>query len=137
MGAAKAQTTIALWQERRAESKIRTIEARLADFSKRIDRLKPSEAKVVKRALLRIASIAAIEQPQFEELAGAVLTAWEGGRLRDIIEQVARMETMDAEVLVSVLTEHQVLTALHVAEAVKLKLEVVDGLRRRIAASRT
>jgi hypothetical protein len=41
---------------------------------------------------------------------------------------------MDANVLVSVLTEHQVLTALHVAEAVKLKLGVVDGLRRRIAA---
>ncbi len=58
--------------------------------------------KVVKRALLRIASIPAIDQPQFEDLAGAVLTAWEGGRLRDIIEQVARMETMDAEVLVSV-----------------------------------
>jgi hypothetical protein len=67
-------------------------------------------------------------------LAGAVLTAWEGGRLRDIIEQVARMETMDAEVLVSVRSEHQVLTALHVAEAVKLKLGVVDGLRRRIPA---
>ncbi len=41
---------------------------------------------------------------------------------------------MDADVLVSVLSEHQVLTALHIAEAVKLKLDVVDGLRRRIAA---
>jgi hypothetical protein len=65
--------------------------------------------------------------------AAAILTAWEGGRLREIIEQVARIENMDASVLVSLLSEHQVLTALHVAEAVKLKLEVVDGLRRRIA----
>lgn len=133
-GQERLKQLLALWQSRRAESKIRTIEARLANFSKRIDRLKPSEAKIVKRALLRIASVPAIDQPQFEDLAGAVLTAWEGGRLRDIIEQVSRMETMDAEVLVSVLSEHQVLTALHVAEAVKLKLEVVDGLRRRIAA---
>lgn len=133
-GQERLKQLLALWQQRRAEGKIRTIEARLADFSKRIDRLKPSERKVVKQALLRIASVAAIEQTQFEELAGAVLTAWEGGRLRDIIEQVARMETMDAGVLVSVLAEHQVLTALHVAEAVKLKLELVDGLRRRIAA---
>ena len=44
------------------------------------------------------------------------------------------MENMSAEVLVGVLTEHQVLTALHVAEAVKLKVDVVDGLRRRIEA---
>jgi hypothetical protein len=133
-GQQRLRQLLTLWQHRRAQEKIRTIEQRLANFSGRIDRLKPSEAKIVKRALLRIASIAAIDQSQFEDLAGAILTAWEGGRLRDIIEQVSRMETMNAEVLISVLTEHQVLTALHVAEAVKLKLEVVDGLRRRIDA---
>jgi hypothetical protein len=87
---------------------MRAVEARLVNFSRRIDRLKPSEAKIVKRALLRIASIPAIDQPQFEDLAGAILTAWEGGRLRDIIEQVARLETMDADVLVSVLSEIQI-----------------------------
>jgi hypothetical protein len=107
--------------------------SKLANFSRRIGRLKSSEARIVKRALLRIDSIAAIDQSQFEDLAGAILTAWEGGRLRDIIDQVAHMETMDAGMLVSVLAEHQVLSALHVAEAVKLKLDVVDGLRRRIA----
>ncbi len=133
-GQERLKQLLALWQSRRAGEKIRAIEARLSNFSRRIERLKPSEAKVVKRALLRIAAIPAIDQSQFEDLAGAVLTAWEGGRLRDIIEQVSRMETMDADVLVSVLSEHQVLTALHVAEAVKLKLDVVDGLRRRIAS---
>jgi hypothetical protein len=132
-GQRRLKQLLALWQQRRAENKIRTMEAKLATLSRRLDRLNPSERRVVKQALLRIASIAAIDQPQFEDLAGAILTAWEGGRLRDIIEQVARMETMDAGVLVSVLVEHQVLTALHVAEAVKLKVDVIDGLRRRIA----
>jgi hypothetical protein len=133
-GQDRLKQLLALWQKRRAETRMRAVEARLFNFSGRIDRLKPSEARIVKRALLRIASIAAIDQPQFEDLAAAILTAWEGGRLRDIIEQVARLETMDADVLVNVLSEHQVLTALHIAEAVKLKLDVVDGLRRRIAA---
>jgi hypothetical protein len=132
-GQRRLKQFLALWQQRRAESKMRAVEAKLANFSRRIGRLKSSEARIVKRALLRIGSIAAIDQSQFEDLAGAILTAWEGGRLRDIIDQVAHMETMDAGVLVSVLAEHQVLTALHVAEAVKLKLDVVDGLRRRIA----
>jgi len=133
-GRQRLKQLLALWQTRRSESRVRLIEARLTNFSQRIARLKPSEAKIIKRALLRLAAIPAIDQLQFEELAGAMLTAWEGGRLRDIIEQVSRLETMTAEVLVSVLSEHQVLTALHVAEAVKLKLGVVDGLRRRIEA---
>jgi hypothetical protein len=33
-----------------AESKMRAVEAKLANFSRRIDRLKASEARVVKRA---------------------------------------------------------------------------------------
>jgi hypothetical protein len=132
-GQRRLKELLALWQQRRAESKMRTVEAKLANFSRRIRRLKSSEAHIVKRALLRIGSIAAIDQSQFEDLAGAILTAWEGGRLRDIIDQVAHMETMDADMLVSVLAEHQVPSALHVAEAIKLKLDVVDGLRRRIA----
>lgn len=133
-GQERLKQLLALWQQRRAERKMLSLESRLSNFATRIKRLKPSEAKTVERALLRLAGIPAIDQPQFEELASAVLTAWEGGRLRDIIEQVSRMENMSAEVLVGVLTEHQVLTALHVAEAVKLKVDVVDGLRRRIEA---
>jgi hypothetical protein len=107
-GQDRLKQLLALWQKRRTDAKMRAVEARLVNFSRRIDRLKPSEAKIVKRALLRIASIAAIDQSQFEDLAAAILTAWEGGRLRDIIEQVARLETMDADVLVSVLSEIQI-----------------------------
>jgi hypothetical protein len=125
-GQERLKQLLALWQLRRAESKIRAMEAKLATFSRRIGRLKPSERRIVKRVLSLIASIAAIDQSQFEYLAGAILTAWEGGRLREIIEQVSRMETMDAGVLLSVLVEHEVLTALHVAEAVKLTLGVVE-----------
>jgi hypothetical protein len=56
-GQGRVKQLLALWQERRAARKIRTIEARLVNFSTRIGRLKPSEAKIVKQALLRIASI--------------------------------------------------------------------------------
>lgn len=132
-GQTRLQELLGLWQRRRAEAKLFTIEGSLPNFSPRIARLKSSEAKIVKRALLRIAEIAAIDRPQFEELADTLLTAWEGGRLRSIIEEVALLETMDAGDLVNMLSEYQVLTALHVAEAVRAKLDIVDGLRRRIA----
>jgi len=133
-GQTRLQELLALWQRRRAEAKLLTIEGSLPNFSPRIARLKSSEAKIVRRALLRIAEIATIDQPQFEELAVTLLTAWEGGRLRSIIEEVALLETMNAGDLVNMLSEYQVLTALHVAEAVRAKLDIVDGLRRRIAA---
>lgn len=123
---------LGIWRDRRAEKKITAIEQRLTRFSDRLDRLISSEAKTVKRALTRIASIPAIDQPQFDELANALLTAWEGGRLRQIIEDVARVDEMDAGVLVGLLVEQNILSALHVAEVVRLKLDVISGLRRRI-----
>src|SRR5262249_51409856 len=64
-GQERTKRLLALWQERRAAEKIRKIDQRLASFSKRIERLKPSEAKTVRRALLKIASIPAIDQTQF------------------------------------------------------------------------
>jgi len=133
-GQKRLKELLILWQQRRADEKMKRVELKLVSFADRINRLNPSEAKTVRRALLRIAQIPAIDQPQFEELAGAILTAWEGGRLREIIDEVSRIETMDAGVLLTLLTEHQVLTALHVAESVKLKVDVVKGLRRRIEA---
>lgn len=132
-GQARLRDLLAIWKERRAESKIQVIDARIAEFRERLEKLNPSEEKTVRRALTRIASIEAIDQEQFVALAGAILTAWEGGRLRQIIEDVAGMEEMDAGVLLTLLAEHQVLTALHVAEAVKLKVDVIAGLRHRIA----
>ena len=86
----------------------------------------------MRRALRRIASIDTIDDDDFEDLASAVVTAWEAGRLRQIIEDVARMDEMDAGVLLSLLAEQQVLSALHAAEVVRLRLDVINGLRHRI-----
>jgi hypothetical protein len=131
-GQKRLKSLLSIWKSRRGEEKIKMIEGRVTGFKDRLDKLKPSEAKTVKRALTRIASIAEIDQLQFTELGQAILTAWEGGRLRQIIEDVSRMDGMDAGVLMSFLAEHQVLTALHVAEAVRLKVDVINGLRSRI-----
>jgi hypothetical protein len=60
------------------------------------------------------------------------LTAWEAGRLRELIDDLASAGEMSEGDLVEILSEHQVLTALHMAEAVKAKQRVVMGLRDRI-----
>ncbi len=45
-GQDRLKQLLALWQKRRAEAKMRAVEARLVNFSRRIDRLRPSEAKI-------------------------------------------------------------------------------------------
>lgn len=131
-GQARVKQLLQLWQSRRAEAKFLAIDARLEGFSRRLASLPPSEAKTVKRALAQLAKMGQLDDEHFQELARAILTAWEGGRLQGIIQEVSRLETMDAGVLLGVLAEHQVLTTLHMGEAVRLKVDVIDGLRRRI-----
>ena len=133
-GQTRVKQLLQLWQSRRNEVKLAAIDAKLAGFSARLAGLPASEARIVKRALGQIAKIGPLDEEHFQELARAILTAWEGGRLQEIIREVARLETMEPGVLLGVLAEQQVLSTLHIGEAVKLKVEVVEGLRRRIAA---
>jgi hypothetical protein len=100
-GKERLKRLLAIWKSRRAEEHVNAIESQLAGFSSRLAKLQPSEAKTVKRALTRIASIETIGQGEFEDLAGAILTAWEANRLRQLIEDVSRMDEMDAGILVA------------------------------------
>lgn len=133
-GQERVKQLLKLWQARRAEAKLKAIDERLAGFTDRLDALPSSEAKVVKQALRQLAKIGQLDEEPFQELAKAILTAWEGGRLKGIIEEVARMETMEPGVLLGLLAEQQVLTTLHLGEVVKLKVGIVEGLKRRIEA---
>lgn len=131
-GQTRVKQLLQLWQARRAEVKLKAIDARLAGFGERLAALPPSEAKVVKQALRQLAKISQLDDEPFQDLARAILTAWEGGRLQGIIGEVARLEAMEPGVLLGLLAEQQVLTTLHLGEVVKLKVGIVDGLRRRI-----
>ncbi|UUX96608.1 ATP-binding protein [Aquabacterium sp. J223] len=133
-GQTRVKQLLQLWQARRAEAKLAAIDARLAGFSERLAALPPSEAKVVKQALRQMARIGQLDDERFQDLARAILTAWEGGRLQEIIREVARLESMEAGPLLGLLAEQQVLTTLHVGEAVRLKADVIEGLKRRIRA---
>lgn len=133
-GQERTKSLLKIWKERRAEENIKRIEGKIARFTGRLDRLPPRERNVVTGAIKKIATIETLSEDQFESLSGAILTAWEGGRLKELIEDVSRVDDLDEGVLLSLLAEAQVLDALHIAETVKAKLEIVIGLRRRIEA---
>lgn len=133
-GQNRVKSLLAIWKKRRAEDKIRLIEEKLASFSDRLDRLKATERRTVRNALVKLASIEALSNEQFEDLSASMLTAWEDGRLRELINDVSNVEEMDESGLLNLLAEAQILNALHVAEAVKAKVEIVNGLSERIKA---
>ena len=131
-GKQRTQSLLSIWKDRRAAKKTEELDGKVGKFRDRLERLPSSERNVVSGAIRKLAQIAALDAPQFESLAEAILTAWEGGRLQKLIEKVADVESMDEGVLLSILAETQILTALHQAEAIRAKLEVVEGLHDRI-----
>lgn len=131
-GAQRVRELLALWNEGRVETKIAQLDSKIARFSPRLDKLPSRERKIVEGAIRKFASVRVLTNEQFVTLSEGTLTAWEGGRLKELIHDVADTERMSEEDLLSILVEHQVLTALHTAEAVRAKKSVVSGLRDRI-----
>jgi hypothetical protein len=120
------------WGKKRVEAKVQKLNQKVARFSPRLEKLPPRERKIVEGAIKNFAEVRALTEDQFVTLSEGTLTAWEGGRLRELINDVAETDKMSEADLLNVLMEHQVLTALHTAEAVKAKRTVVIGLRDRI-----
>jgi hypothetical protein len=132
-GQERTKQLLALWQKRRAQKKLDRIDAKIAGFGDRLAAQQPHEQKIIRGALQKLASIDSLEDDRFHELADAVLTAWEGGRLRRLVEDIANIGTMDASVLLSLLGEERILTTLHTAEIVEIRVNIVRGLRERVA----
>ncbi len=131
-GQDRLRQLLRLWRSRRGEKREQQLQARLTGFSARLGRLGSREERTVTRAIRRVAQIDTLSQTQFEDLGEAMLTAWEQGRLHDLIDDIAQAEELSADQLVGLLAEAQVLTALNTAEAVRTKLLTVGGLKRRI-----
>jgi Histidine kinase-, DNA gyrase B-, and HSP90-like ATPase len=131
-GQGRLKRLLSLWNARRVADKMRQIKDKVGRFEPRLEKLPTHERKIVEGALQKLAGIKSLTNEQFVTLSEATLTAWEGGRLKELIAEVADAGSMDEAALLSILTEHQVLTALHTLESVTVKKQVVDGLRQRI-----
>ncbi len=120
-----------VWKSKRTAKKMQRLEEKIGAFSDRLNHL-GGERKVVKSALEKLAQLEKLTEEQFVEMGNAVLLAWEGGRLRELINDLANAPSMDEACLVELLIEANAITALHTAETVKSKLTAIDGLEQRI-----
>ncbi|WP_084588856.1 ATP-binding protein [Micromonospora globosa] len=131
-GQKRVKNLLLRWQERRAEDKVKKINLKLSPFSNRLQKLESHERRIVDRALKAIARISVLSDDDFAQLANAILSAWEGGRLRELIDKLSQTAELDAEVLVKILAESRVMNALHAAERVRVQLNLIAGLEERI-----
>ncbi len=131
-GQGRVRELLAIWRDRRSAEKIDVLEQRILPFAARLAKLPKHERKIVESALRSLASISSLDQDQFISLSQSLLTAWEGGRLHDLITDIGDAQVMEADDLMAILVEANVLTSLNTAEAVKAKLDLIAGLNERI-----
>ncbi|WP_328671406.1 ATP-binding protein [Streptomyces sp. NBC_00328] len=131
-GQARVKSLLRIWQGFRAQAKVTAMRDRMAPFSIRLGRLERPERKVVEKALESIAKITTLSDEQFADLAQAMLSAWEGGRLKGLIDDLASADELDADALVKILAQSRVMSALHAAEHVKAQLNLITGLEERV-----
>lgn len=130
-GRSRLRTLLRIWANRTGEDKTRMF-MDSGVFWPRLKNLPKHERDTLLRALNRMGEIQSLTQPAFEEIGNAMLQAWEHGRLKDLIADISATETLDANQLVALLVEADVLTSLNIGESVKTKLATVIALSERI-----
>lgn len=121
------------WKKLRQKEKTDLLTDRVENFSDRLDKMQPHERKTIESAISKVAGVDSIDEDDFVEIGDAMLTAWEKGRLKELIQSFSRAEDLEAEDITSILLEARVLSALSTSEAIKTRLEAIEGLRRRVA----
>ncbi len=132
-GQQRTKDLLATWKQLRHKERVAIIEGRVDGFKERLEKLQPSEQKTIKGALSKLAE-ADLQDTTFVEVGGSILTAWEKGKLKELISSISDIDTMDESKLLSALVEARVLTALSFAESAKTRLLTVAGLKERIDA---
>lgn len=133
-GRTRTKELLRIWHDRRGSARVKKLKEKVEGFSERLNRLGKHERETVATALTRLAGVSSLDDEDFEQIGGAVLTAWEAGRLKDLITDIAHRKEFAPEELIKLLAEQQVLEALHAAEIVKSKLEAIRGLANIVAA---
>jgi hypothetical protein len=131
-GQLKIKELLTIWKLTKQQQKIALLEEKTGIFYDRIEKFLPHEKEIIKKALLKLAGIPKISTDDFKSMGESIIKSWEGGRLKNLINEMSKAEDMDEEKLLKILLEAGTLTALHTAEAVKTKLEAIEGLRQRI-----
>ena len=130
-GRRRTEEILRLREEMKAAKKVDEIEDKMAHLGSRLAKLGLHEQSTARAVLRKLAAVPSIRDDKFEDLASAILTSWEGGRLRDLWHDIAERDDLSESDLLSILAETNVATALNAAEAARTKVAALAQLEKR------
>ena len=133
-GQERVMHLLRVWKDRRAKERARLLDECIdTPTSQRPRRFPTHERRIVRSALKELGAVDSLDERQFANLGNAILTAWQRGRLEELIKDLGQVHAMDLAELIGLLMEAEMLTALHTSEAVRAKLSLIGSLRKRMA----
>jgi len=131
-GQERVRQLLRVWHDKRGEKKHMVLEKRVSGFSERLERLGKYERKTVKNVLTKLGGFSTLSQEKYEDMAKSILTAWEGGRLKEMWTKIANTENLSETDFLDILMETNVVSSLNVGESIKTKLTAISKLKERI-----
>lgn len=131
-GRDRVKALLVIWKGLRGAERVVELTDRVTELGDRLSKLQKRDRRIIEKSLTQIAKVESIDDEMFERVANSFLTAWEGGRLHDLIDDMASAEDLKSEDFVMLLLEAEVLTSIQMAEIVRAKLETVETLRQKV-----
>ena len=131
-GQKRVKQLLVLWHDRRGKNKREILERKIAGFSVRLARLKKHEQKTVRGVLEKLAGATTLTYPMYEEIGNALLTAWESGRLHELMATLSASNSTSPNKLLETLLEADIITALNMAEIIKTRVLEIRHLRKMV-----
>lgn len=127
-GQTKVKSLLREWASRRSEKRIREL-SRKIEFSERIEKFPLRQRREIRKAIDKLASIEDIPQDRFEEVVEFLLKAYENESFMELIRQINAMDESAQDEIMRLFVEWDVLEAVHVAQIVRGRVEVIRKFR--------
>ena len=131
-GRHRTKDLLRMWADLKSTQKYEDLKGKVSRFEERMSKLRKHERKTAEKTLKVLAKVTLINDQNYEDLAGSILTAFEGGRLQDLWEAIASKEYASDADLIDILIETDIVSALNVAEAIKTKILALAELNEMV-----
>lgn len=132
-GQKRVKQLATLWVKNKRKVKEKLAQERIERYTERIAKLQPSERSLVKKVISKLADIDSLSEAQFVDLSDSVMTTFEMGALKSLAEKLSRKEEITTDEILKILVEGNILTALHMARVVALRIDSIASLLNRIS----
>lgn len=133
-GKQKIKELCADWKKQHTQKNINRFQAKLGDFSDRINKFTSSqERKDTIDALTKIASIERITEEDFKVIANSIVSSAERESVRKIIKRINAASDEALPELYEAIKEWDIISAVSTAEVVFGRMEIIDQFKKHIA----